>query len=94
MELAKFIDYVVHNDLIGLFHLTNNIAISKFELLNIINDIFNLGLIISDTKDYKCDKSFINTNKEVLYSVPSYWQMLVEQKEFMNLHDDFYKHYS
>mgnify|MGYP003583729288 CR=1 FL=1 len=94
LELAKFIDYVVHNDLIGLFHLTNNIAISKFELLNIINDIFNLGLIISDTKDYKCDKSFINTNKEVLYSVPSYWQMLVEQKEFMNLHDDFYKHYS
>lgn len=93
LELAKFINYTIDNDVIGLFHLTNSIPISKYKLLNIINDIYDLGLIISDSKDYICNKSFVNTNKEVFYTVPSYIQMLAEQKEFMNFHNNFYEHY-
>ena len=48
------------------------------------------NITINDNKDYACDKSFINTKIE--YSVPSYEEMIREQKEFMDSHN-FYSHY-
>ena len=84
LELAKFIKWVLENkDIKGLLHLTNNHPISKFDLLTIFNKTFLKDKKIISDKDYKCDKSFVNTNKDVDYVVPSYETMLLEQKEFM-----------
>lgn len=94
LELANFIDYTINNDLTGLVHLTNNVPISKFSLLKIINNIYDLNLEISDKKDYKCNKSFINTNKLLQYQVPSYEEMILKQKEYMDSNAAFYSHYS
>jgi dTDP-4-dehydrorhamnose reductase len=94
LELAKFIDYVIDFDLKGLVHLTNNIPISKFELLHLINKVHNLELKISSKKDYKCNKSFLNTNIDIVYKVPTYEKMLFDQKEFMIFNNIFYNHYS
>lgn len=91
LELAKFIKWVLEKDYTGLIHLTNGIPISKFDLLNMFNDVYEKGVIINDNKDYACDKSFINTIME--YPVPTYEEMIREQKEFMDSHDDFYSHY-
>ncbi|WP_313359971.1 hypothetical protein, partial [Empedobacter sp.] len=82
---------VIERPFIGLVHLTNNEAISKHDLLHVFNDVYEKGLIITDKKDYLCDKSFINTNKSLNYTVPTYTTMLVEQKEFMRNHKDFYQ---
>lgn len=94
IELAKFINFAIDNNLKGLVHLTNNIPISKFELLHLINKVHNLNLIISDKKDYKCNKSFLNTNKLITYIVSSYEEMILEQLQFIKDRSDFYKHYS
>ena len=91
LELAKFIDWVIESPLTGLVHLTNNQAISKYDLLQIFNDVFEKGIKITDEKDYVCDKSFINSKPEVTYSVASYQEMLKEQKEFMLIHKSLYE---
>lgn len=91
LELAKFIDWLIENPLTGLVHLTNNQPISKYDLLQIFNDVFEKDIRITDEKDYICDKSFINSKPEVSYSVPSYKEMLEHQKAFMKRHQAFYK---
>lgn len=93
LELAKFILWVLDKKFTGLIHLTNNNSINKYDLLNLFKEIFSKNIIINDLKDYVCDKSFINTNKNLNYKVPSYHQMFIEQKEFMIEHSRFYPHY-
>lgn len=93
LELAKFIDWSLDTPLSGLVHLTNNTPISKFELLNIFNNVYERNLIINSDKDYVCDKSFLNTNKNIDYVVPSYFEMLEEQKKFMQEHHTFYNYW-
>ncbi|MCX5469842.1 dTDP-4-dehydrorhamnose reductase family protein [Acinetobacter nematophilus] len=93
LELAKFLKWALDKKISGLYHLTNSQPISKFDLLNTFKDVYSKNVIINDDKDYVCNKSFINTNKSVDYSVVGYPQMLDEQKIFMLEHKDFYKHY-
>ncbi len=90
LELAKFIDWIVDCPFVGLVHLTNNEAISKYDLLHIFNEIYDKNLNIVDKKDYAANKSFVNTNDKITFLVPSYKQMLKEQKEFMLAHKSFY----
>lgn len=94
LELAKFITWLIDNNNFNqLIHLTNSEAISKYSLLNIFNEVFEQNKTINDEKDYICNKSFINTNRQLIYQVPTYRQMLEEQKEFMKNHSDLYTHY-
>lgn len=92
LELAKFIDWIINNSLVGLVHLTNNDSISKYNLLKLMAEIFNKEIVISDKKDYSCDKSLVSTNVD--YIVPTYEEMLIEQKKFMEKFNELYKHYS
>lgn len=94
LELAKFIAWLIDNNNFNqLIHLTNSEAISKYSLLNIFNEVFEQNKTINDKRDYICNKSFINTNRQLTYQVPAYRQMLEEQKEFMKNHSDLYTHY-
>ncbi|HAT3993762.1 SDR family oxidoreductase [Elizabethkingia anophelis] len=93
LELAKFIDWVIDNPIVGLIHLTNNDSISKYNLLHIFNDVYQKDLIIVDEKDYVCNKSFISTNDKMTYMVPKYQEMIEDQKEFMLHHKKFYENY-
>lgn len=93
LELARFIAWILDKDFTGLVHLTNNQPISKYNLLKLFAKIFKKDIIISDSKDYKCDKSFINTNKELSFEVFSYEGMILELKMFMENHKEFYLNY-
>ena len=90
LELAKFIGWILENPKTGLVHLTNSQPISKFDLLHLFNDVYDKRLTILSERDYVCDKSFINTNQEIIYEVPFYETMLEEQKKFMLAHKSFY----
>ena len=92
LELARFIRYVIDHPIVGLVHLTNGNPISKYSLLQKINIIYSRGIKIQSDKDYICDKSLVKSEK-IDYSVPSYEEMLVEQKNFMNKHRELYAHY-
>jgi dTDP-4-dehydrorhamnose reductase len=92
LELAKFIRYVIDYPITGLIHLTNGMPISKYDLLKKINFIYNKGIEIQSNKDFICDKTLVKS-KRISYLVPNYDEMLIEQKDFMNKHRDFYVHY-
>lgn len=92
LELSKFIDWVIDNPITGLVHLTNGNEISKYDLLVLINDIYQRKIQILDNKDYICDKSFINSNIDLGFKVPTYKVMLEEQQVFMNNHKLWYKY--
>ncbi|RZJ46767.1 MAG: SDR family oxidoreductase, partial [Flavobacterium sp.] len=93
LELAKFLEFIIENPRVGLVHLTNNGAISKFDLLKLFNEIYSKNLNIISDKDYICDKSFLCTDNSLNFTVSSYKTMLYEQKEFMSMHSGYYQHY-
>lgn len=93
LELASFIDWAINSNLTGLFHLTNNLRISKFDLLQLMSKVYKKAIIISDEKDYVSDKSFINTNTAVVFKVNEYEKMLENQLDFMQNHKSYYNHY-
>lgn len=91
LELAKFIDWQIKNPETGLLHLTNNVKISKYQLLQLMNQIYHKDIVINSDKDYICDKSFLNT-KIKGYEVPSYERMLEEQKAFIEKNSILYSY--
>jgi dTDP-4-dehydrorhamnose reductase len=86
LELAKTISILINksNFPSGLIHLTNNSKISKFDLLNIIKNTFNLtNVLIKKFDKYKVDKSLKNTNFNLNLNIPSYYEMIMELKNWM-----------
>ena len=96
LELAKAIEFFIQKNIdgINLYHLTNNEKISKFDLLIIINKVFNLNLNITSTDKYKIDKSLINSNKLIDYIVPSYQTMIEEMYKWMIVNKESYPQYN
>lgn len=94
LELAKAIDNYIHTDIIGLIHLTNNIRISKYELLSIIKTTFERqDLVIHADHEKKVDKSLVSTRKDVEHQVPGYEEMIIELYEMMNNRGVIYNKY-
>jgi len=83
LELAKAIDSAIDQDLTSLYHLVPNEKISKFDLLQLIKEIWNRPIDISKNNEPKSDKSLLNNRKDFNYEVPNYHQMLVELFEWM-----------
>ena len=96
LELAKAIEFFILNKISGvnLYHLTNNIKISKLDLIKIINEEFNLKLKIEDSNEYVVDKSMINSNRLIPYEVPSYHIMIQEMHKWILRNKNLYQHYN
>lgn len=94
LTLAKAMDKAIDENLCGLYHLVNNISISKYDLLVLFNKYFrNDSLTILKNDDLESDKSLINTRKDFSFMVPSYEQMVQEMKEWVAAHSNLYPHY-
>jgi dTDP-4-dehydrorhamnose reductase len=86
IELAKVILEIINRLSIptGIIHLTNNEKLSKFDLLTLIKNVFELKDIqIIEYHNYKVDKSFVNTRNEIDLKVSSYLEMILEMKEWI-----------
>lgn len=95
LELSKAIDYIIKNKTLGgLFHLTNSQKISKFRLIEIINEVFQLNLSVIPYQDYKVDKSLINSNKLAGYNVAPYKVMIEEIYKWILENKELYPHYN
>lgn len=95
IELAKAILEMINQNITGLFQFTNNTSISKYELLLLFKkEFFNSSISeIIPRADYKVDKTLLNTRIDFKYSIPSYFQMVKEMKEWIKLNPNFYPHY-
>lgn len=95
LELSKVIEISIENSLTGLYHVTNGIPISKFELLNLLNSIFCKEITINQSEGKKVNKSLKSEKVIPCEKVPSYKKMLEEMKGFMkkekHLYIDNYK---
>lgn len=83
IELAKVIEKCLTNNICGLYHVTNNEKISKYDLLTLFNKhLFSEKNIISDNSVIN-DKSLIDTRNELNYVIPSYRKMIEEMFKSM-----------
>jgi dTDP-4-dehydrorhamnose reductase len=94
LTLAKAIEKATRDNLVGLYHLVNNEAISKYELLKLFNKYFkNNQLIIIKNDDVVVNKSLANNRTDFDFIVPSYEDMIKEMKEWVMNHKELYPHY-
>ncbi|MGC4375448.1 SDR family oxidoreductase [Fictibacillus sp. Mic-4] len=85
LELAKFITYAFKQELTGLYHLTAPEKVSKYELLKIIQDVFQKeDVVIKPHSELFLDRTLLNTREDINYKVPSYKKMLQELKAWMD----------
>lgn len=86
LELGKAIDNLMECSLTGLYQLAPKYKISKYNLLNLIKEVWNkTDVTILKDSTVKHDKSLINSNKVISgFTMPNnYKLMLEEMKEFM-----------
>ena len=88
IELSKFIIWTLDKELSGIVHATNSISISKFDLIKLIDEIFNLNISINKFEDHKNDKSLLNT-KINTYDFPSYVHMIKEMKSWIDIRAEY-----
>lgn len=94
LTLAKAMEKGIQGNLTGLYNLVNNESISKYELVKLFNTHFrNNELSVLADERLNLDKSLRNTRTDFGFQVPSYEQMIVEMKEWVNNHPDLYPHY-
>lgn len=81
LELAKCIDTMIKNNIYwyGVRHIHSN-TVSKYELIDIINDIYKLDIKIKKYSTDTVDKSL--TSKYVIFTIPELTEQIKELKEF------------
>jgi len=93
-ELAKCISKVLYANLEGLVHVTNGDRISKYKLLSIFKEVYNKKDIeIKEFSGKFVDKSLVKS-KKFEFDIPSYEDMVLEQKKWMDKQICLYKNYS
>lgn len=94
LTLAKAMERAANENLIGIYNLVNNKMISKFDLNGLFNKYMrdeNINILASDTVNL--NKSLINNRNDFSFEIPSYEQMIIEMKEWINNHKELYPHY-
>ncbi len=84
LELSKAIEYSFNKDVTGIYHLTNGIKISKYDLLKLIQKQFDKKDVeIIPYDNYFSDKSLVNTRKDFDFNVKNYELMIKEMYEYI-----------
>lgn len=95
LTLAKAMEQAAKEKLTGLYHLTNNTSVSKYELLSLFNKYAkNNALQINPVDGIECNKTIINTRKDFSFIVPSYDEMVKEMIDWIETHNELYPQYS
>lgn len=85
LQLAKCIEKYIQNPIIaGVYNLVNNnVRINKYDLLCLINEIYDLEKIIKEVDGPKSiNKVLVDTRKILDFEIPNYNVQLSELKEF------------
>lgn len=94
LTLAKAMEQAIEQDLTGLYNLVNNESISKYDLLLSFNKHFrNDSITVNAHDSLKLDKSLRRKRTDFNFIVPSYEQMIVEMKEWIDNHKEIYPSY-
>ena len=91
IELAKVIDQAIKQNIRGLIVVAGNNKIDKYSLLVLFNKVFkNNSIVINQNSNYKVDKSMHSIRNDFDYSVPSYEEMILEMKRWIDINEPNY----
>ncbi len=93
IELAKTVKWAIENEITGLYHVTNNKDINKYELLNLFKKYTKKDIEIIAVDGKEINKSFIDTREEINYIIPSYDEMIKDMVDLISSNRDLYKQY-
>jgi dTDP-4-dehydrorhamnose reductase len=93
IELSKTIKWAIDNHITGLYHVTNNSSISKYELLQLFQKHTKKNISIRPFDGKNIDKSFIDTRLLIDYKIPSYDQMISDMVSFIANNRSLYSQY-
>ena len=94
LTLAKAMEKVSVENVVGIYQLVNNESISKFNLLTLFNKYMKNGrLTIQRSEAVNLNKSLINNRTDFSFEVPTYEQMVIEMRDWIYSHRELYPHY-
>lgn len=94
LTLAKAMEQAASDSLMGIYHLTNNTGICKYDLLCLFNKYFRKNkLAINPVEGVIVDKTLINNRSDFAFKVPFYEEMIYEMSVWVNEHRELYPHY-
>ena len=93
IELAKAIKWSIDNHITGLYHVTNNSSISKYELLQLFKKYTKKDISIKPFNGKNVDKSFIDTRLLINYEIPSYDFMISDMINLIENNRSLYSQY-
>ena len=93
IELAKAVKWSIDNDITGLYHVTNNTSISKYDLLKLLQKYTKKDINIKSFSGKDVDKSFIDTRLLMDYEIPSYDQMISDMVSLIANNRPLYSQY-
>jgi dTDP-4-dehydrorhamnose reductase len=94
IELAKAVDCAIRRDISGLYHVTNNSRINKYDLLKLFQKHTRKDVIISPVDGIETNKRFIDTRELLDYQIPSYDTMISEMVDLMRDNKFLYSQYA
>jgi dTDP-4-dehydrorhamnose reductase len=93
IELSKAVKWSIDNSITGLYHVTNNTSISKYELLKLFHKHTKKDINIKPVDGNNVDKSFIDTRLLINYKIPSYDQMISDMVSLIANNRSLYSQY-
>lgn len=94
LTLAKAMEQALVQNLTGLYNLVNNQSISKYDLLCLFNKYFrNDKVTINQSESLVLDKTLICCRTDFNFVVPTYEQMVIEMKKWVDAHKELYPLY-
>ena len=92
-ELAKAVKWSIDNNITGLYHVTNNSSISKYDLLKLFQKYTKKDINIEPFDGKNVDKNFIDTRLLMNYEIPSYDQMISNMVDLIANNRELYSQY-
>ncbi len=93
IEFARCVELLASAEIAGLIHLVPQDSVTKFELLQQLNGVFEHGLEIEPVSSYQVDKRLSCTRTDLPCDVATYDRMLADMRSWMVRHAADYPHY-
>lgn len=94
IELAKAVKWSIDHRITGLYHVTNNSSISKYDLLQLFQKYTKKNINIKPFDGENFDKSFIDTRLLIGYKIPPYDQMISDMVSLIADNRSLYSQYT
>jgi dTDP-4-dehydrorhamnose reductase len=93
IELSKAIHQAIQQNLTGLYHLTPQVSINKYDLIHLFKEEFSKSDVdIIPFDDFVVNKTLVNTRKDFDYDIPTYPEMVKEMFLWVNEHKGIYNY--